>query len=57
MSKLSRVVIGSVGFWIVLTVLHLWLNLGLDPRVALGLKKEVTTEETARFRVGFLPVT
>lgn len=57
MSKLSKVALGSVGFWMALTVLHLWLNLGLDPRVALGLKKEGITEGTARFRVGFLPVT
>jgi hypothetical protein len=57
MSKMSKVALGAVGFWMVLTVLHLWLNLGLDPRAALGLRKEETTEETARFRVGFLPVT
>jgi hypothetical protein len=60
MSKLSKIALGSVGFWIALAVLHLWLNLGLDPRGVLGilgLKKEGTTEETARFRVGFLPVT
>jgi hypothetical protein len=56
MSKLSKVALGSVGFWLGLTLLHLWLNLGLDPRIALGLRKD-TTEETARFRVGFLPVT
>jgi hypothetical protein len=57
MSKLSKIALGSVGFWLVLTVLHLWVNLGIDPRLALGLRKEGTTEETARFRVGFLPVT
>ncbi|HEX3127793.1 MAG TPA: hypothetical protein VH394_10715 [Thermoanaerobaculia bacterium] len=56
MSKLSRIVIGSVVFWMALAGLHLWLNLGVDPRTALGLKKE-TTEDTTRFRVGFLPVT
>lgn len=56
MSKLSKIAVGSVGFWLGLTLLHLWLNLGLDPRIALGLRKE-TTVETARFRVGFLPVT
>ena len=59
MSKLSKIVIGSVGFWLVLAGLHLWLNLGVDPRAVLGLRKEITedTADTARFRVGFLPVT
>lgn len=57
MSKLTKIVIGSVGFWLALTGLHLWLNLGVDPRAALGLRKEGLTEDTARFRVGFLPVT
>lgn len=56
MSKLTRIVIGSVGFWLALAGLHLWLNLGVDPRAVLGLKKEAA-EDTARFRVGFLPVT
>ena len=55
MSKLTRIVIGSVGFWLALAGLHLWLNLGVDPRAVLGLKEAV--EDTARFRVGFLPVT
>ena len=57
MSKLSKIVIGSVGFWMALAGLHAWLNLGVDPRAALGLRKEGLTEETTRFRVGFLPVT
>lgn len=56
MTKLSKVALGSVGFWLGLAILHLWLNLGLDPWAALGLRKDVATE-TARFRVGFLPVT
>ena len=56
MSKLSKIALGSVGFWMLLAGLHAWLNLGIDPRAALGLRKEAT-EETARFRVGFLPVT
>ena len=49
MSKLTKIAIGAVGFWLVLTLLHAWLNLGI------GQKKGVAEE--ARFRVGFLPVT
>lgn len=56
MSKLSKIALGSVGFWIVLAGLHAWLNLGIDPRAVLGFRRD-STEETARFRVGFLPVT
>jgi hypothetical protein len=56
MSKLTRIALGSVGFWLGLAFLHAWLNLGLDPAVLLGLKKKGVAEE-ARFRVGFLPVT
>jgi len=56
MSKLTKIALGSVGFWIALAGLHAWLNLGIDPRSALGLRRD-STEETTRFRVGFLPVT
>jgi hypothetical protein len=49
MSKLTKIAIGSVSFWLALTLLHAWLNLGI------GLEKGVAEE--ARFRVGFLPVT
>ncbi|MFL6200201.1 MAG: hypothetical protein ACJ76J_13560 [Thermoanaerobaculia bacterium] len=55
MSKLTKIALGSVGFWIVLTLLHAVLNLGLEPSSLLGRKKGVAEE--ARFRVGFLPVT
>ncbi|HVG09012.1 MAG TPA: hypothetical protein VNM67_15010 [Thermoanaerobaculia bacterium] len=55
MSKLTKIAIGSVGFWIVLTLLHAWLNLGIDP--ASLLRKKTGVAEKARFRVGFLPVT
>ena len=55
MSKLTKIAIGAVGFWIVLTLLHGWLNLGIDPASLLGKKNGVAEE--ARFRVGFLPVT
>lgn len=54
MSKLTRIAIGSVGFWIGLTLLHAVLNLGLKPS---SLLKEKGVAEEARFRVGFLPVT
>lgn len=56
MSKLSKVVLGAVGVWIGLTVLHLHLNLGVGLSTLLGTRsgKEVAEE---RFRVGFLPVT
>lgn len=56
MSKLSKVILGAVGVWIVLTVLHLYLNLGVDLSSLMGPKpgKEGAEE---RFRVGFLPVT
>jgi hypothetical protein len=30
MSKLSKVVLGAVAVWAILTVLHLYLNLGVD---------------------------
>jgi hypothetical protein len=55
MSKLNRIALGAVAFWIGLTFVHLRLNLGFDPAAAFGLKKAVAQE--ARFRVGFLPVT
>lgn len=56
MTRLSKVVLGAVGVWIALTVLHLHMNLGVNLTSLLGDKsgKEVTEE---RFRVGFLPVT
>ncbi len=56
MSKLSKVVLGAVAVWAVLTVLHLQMNLGVSLSSLLGDKsgKEVGEEN---FRVGFLPVT
>jgi hypothetical protein len=56
MSKLGKIAIGSVAFWVGLSLAHSWLNLGFDPAAALGLRKKEVAEE-ARFRVGFLPVT
>ena len=56
MSKLSKVVLGAVAAWAILTVLHLQMNLGIGLSSLLGDKsgKEVAEE---KFRVGFLPVT
>ena len=56
MSKLTKIAIGSVAFWLGLTLLHAWLNLGFEPASLFGMKKKGVAEE-ARFRVGFLPVT
>ena len=56
MSKLTKIAFGSVAFWLGLTLLHAWLNLGIDPAGLFGAKKKGVAEE-ARFRVGFLPVT
>ncbi len=50
MSKMKKVILGAVAVWALLTVGHLWLNLGINP-----FQKRV--EEETRFRVGFLPVT
>ena len=55
MSKLGRVTLGAFGVALGLGFAHAWLNLGFDPLVKLGLRKEA--EERSRFRVGFLPVT
>jgi hypothetical protein len=55
MTKLTKIVIGSVAFWLGLTLLHAWLNLGFSPASLFEPKKGVAEE--ARFRVGFLPVT
>ena len=54
MTKLTKITIGSVAFWIGLAVLHAGLNLGLSPASLFGTKG---VAEEARFRVGFLPVT
>lgn len=56
MSKLTKIAIGSMVFWLGLTLLHARLNLGFDPASLLGMKEKGVAEE-ARFRVGFLPVT
>ena len=55
MTKLTRIAIGSVGFWLGLAMIHAWLNLGFSPASLMGRTKGVAEE--ARFRVGFLPVT
>ena len=56
LSKLTKIAIGSVGFWMVLILLHAWLNLGINPAGLLRMNEKGVAEET-RFRVGFLPVT
>ena len=55
MSKISKIVLGTLAVAIVLGVGHAWLNLGFDPLRAVGLKAKVA--EDTRFKVGFLPVT
>jgi NitT/TauT family transport system substrate-binding protein len=58
LSKLSRILAAALSVPLALGFLHAWLNLGLDPGAALGLKKQsAAPAATARFRVGFLPVT
>jgi hypothetical protein len=57
MSKLSKIVLGTVGAALALAFAHAWLNLGFDPLRALGLGKETEVAQETRFRVGFLPVT
>jgi NitT/TauT family transport system substrate-binding protein len=56
MSKMSKVLLGAVGVWVLMAYLHATLNLGFHPLQMLGIGKRTVTEE-ARFRVGFLPVT
>jgi hypothetical protein len=55
MTKLTKIAIGSVAFWLLLAGVHAWLNLGLEPASLFG--KKTGGAEEARFRVGFLPVT
>ena len=55
MTKLTKIAVGSVIFWLGLAGVHAWLNLGIDPAGLFGKRNGVAEE--ARFRVGFLPVT
>lgn len=55
MSKLSRVIVGSVAAWMVLTVLHLQMNMGIRWAELFG--EKAAQAQTEKFRVGFLPVT
>jgi hypothetical protein len=57
MSKLSKVVVSTVGAALALALAHAWLNLRFDPLRALGFGKETEVAQETRFRVGFLPVT
>lgn len=54
MGKMPKIVLGALGAWCALALLHASLNLGFHPGVLFG-RKEV--KEEVRFRVGFLPVT
>ncbi|HJX30127.1 MAG TPA: ABC transporter substrate-binding protein [Thermoanaerobaculia bacterium] len=53
MSKLSKVIVGSVAVWLTLTVLHFHLNMGVSWGELFGEK----VAQAESFRVGFLPVT
>jgi NitT/TauT family transport system substrate-binding protein len=55
MSKLSKVILGAVGVWAALTVLHLQMNLGVG--LASLLEEKSGAPAAERLRVGFLPVT
>ena len=57
MSKLTKIVLGTVGAALALALTHAWLNLGFDLLRTLGLRKETEVAQETRFRVGFLPVT
>lgn len=52
MSNSSKILLSLVGWFIVISSLHLWLNVGLN---RLGIFSPDVRQET--FRVGFLPVT
>jgi hypothetical protein len=57
MTKLSKIVLSTIGAALALALAHAWLNLGFDPLRAIGLSKETEVAQENRFRVGFLPVT
>jgi hypothetical protein len=57
MTKLSKIVLSTIGAALALALAHAWLNLGFDPLRAIGLRKETEVAQENRFRVGFLPVT
>jgi len=52
---LKKITLYVIGIYLVLVVLHFWLNIGFDK---LGFRSAKTMAgETERFRVGFIPVT
>ncbi|HVR97131.1 MAG TPA: ABC transporter substrate-binding protein [Thermoanaerobaculia bacterium] len=55
MSKLSKILLSTLGAVAGIGLLHAWLNLGFNPIQLL--EGKASAEETRRFRVGFLPVT
>ncbi|HEY0514625.1 MAG TPA: ABC transporter substrate-binding protein [Thermoanaerobaculia bacterium] len=57
MGKLTKILLTAMAATLTLGFLHACLNLGFDPATAFGFKKRAAVAESARFRVGFLPVT
>lgn len=55
MSKLSKILLSTIGAVVCIGLLHAWVNLGVNPMDWVGGK--AAAADTARFRVGFLPVT
>jgi NitT/TauT family transport system substrate-binding protein len=55
MSKLSKILLSTLCAVVCIGLLHAWVNLGFNPMDLLGEKPAAA--DTARFRVGFLPVT
>ncbi len=53
MSKRVKIILSVLGFFVAVSVFHLWQNVGFEK---LGLGSKESAEET-KFRVGFLPVT
>lgn len=51
---LKKVTLYILGIYLVLVVLHFWLNIGFDK---LGFRSATTVADELKFRVGFLPVT
>lgn len=57
MTKLTKVILSTLGGVVALALAHAYLNLGFDPLRAVGLGSNDEAVAQAGFRVGFLPVT